>query len=248
MIGFVLPAVSLWKREMVRFFRDWHRVIGALGTPIVFWMLLGFGFQDSFRSPGPEGVDYLHYFYPGTIVLVLLFTAIFSTISIIDDRREGFLQSVLVSPASRISVVLGKVLGGTTVAFLQGLLLLALAPILGFQMGVVPILLCAASMFLMAFALTALGFAFAWRSKSTQGFHAIMNLVLFPIWMLSGALFPAEGAPPWLAAVMAVNPLTYGVTALREGLAGGGGPGLAITAAFGAVTFLLSVWVAETRK
>ena len=126
--GLCLPALSLCKRELVRFLRQRHRIIGALATPIVFWLLIGAGMGRSFHFEGlPGGGNYLQYFFPGTVLMILLFTAIFSTISIIEDRREGFLQSVLVAPVPRMSIVLGKVLGGTVLAFGQGLIFLILA-------------------------------------------------------------------------------------------------------------------------
>src|SRR6266446_3612934 len=204
---------------MVRFLRQGNRVIGALGTPLVFWLLLGSGLGKSFSAPAaPEGHGYLEYFFGGTIVLVLLFTAIFSTISIIEDRREGFLQAVLVAPVGRFAIVLGKILGGTTLAFVQGLVFLVLAPLLGLELSAVAFAWLVVVMFLISFALTGLGFVIAWQMSSTQGFHAIMNLFLIPLWLLSGAVFPSEGAPIWLGWVMKVNPLRYGVTALRAGL------------------------------
>src|SRR6267154_6637079 len=127
--GMIRPALSTAKRELVRCLRQRHRIIGALATPIVFWLLIGAGMGHSFKGSGGEGEgDYLKYFYPGTVLMILLFTAIFSTISIIEDRREGFLQSVLVAPVPRMAIVLGKVLGGTVLAFGQGLLFLLLAP------------------------------------------------------------------------------------------------------------------------
>src|SRR5882724_8199230 len=135
--GLWLPSLSLAKRELVRFRRQPHRVIGALATPIVFWLLIGLGMGHSFRGEGqPGGEDYLQFFFPGTILMILLFTAIFSTISIIEDRREGFLQSVLVAPVPRMAIVLGKVLGGTVLAFGQGLIFLILAPLIGMPLGV----------------------------------------------------------------------------------------------------------------
>jgi ABC-2 type transport system permease protein len=218
-VYFLLPAATLWWREMVRFFRQRDRVIGALGTPLVFWLLLGSGLGKSFKAPtAPEGHGYLEYFFAGTIVLVLLFTAIFSTISIIEDRREGFLQAVLVAPVGRFGLVLGKILGGTTLALVQGLIFLALAPFVGLSLNWAAVLWLIAVMFLLAFGLTGLGFVIAWRMDSTQGFHAIMNLFLIPLWLLSGAVFPASGAPAILGWVMKCNPVSYGVAALRQGL------------------------------
>jgi ABC-2 type transport system permease protein len=248
---FVLPALTLWWREMVRFFRQRDRVVGALATPVVFWLLLGFGLGKSFKAPGaPEGQGYLEYFYAGTLVMILLFTAIFSTISVIEDRREGFLQAVLVAPVGRFAIVLGKILGGTTLAFVQGLVFLALAPLLGLHLSAASLAWLAVVMFLVSFALTGLGFVIAWQMSSTQGFHAIMNLFLIPLWLLSGAVFPSEGAPVWLGWVMKVNPLTYGVTALREGLYWtwphpDATAELVITTTFAVGMFVLSLWVAQ---
>ena len=155
---FVLPALTLWWREMVRFFRQRDRVVGALVTPIVFWLLLGFGLGKSFKTPSaPEGHGYLEYFFAGTLVMILLFTAIFSTISVIEDRREGFLQAVLVAPVGRFAIVLGKILGGTTLAFVQGLLFLVLAPLLGLHLSVASLAWLAVVMFLISFALDRTG-------------------------------------------------------------------------------------------
>src|SRR5579859_490866 len=150
--GLLLPALSLCQRELVRFLRQRHRIVGALGTPIVFWLLLGLGMGRSFQGIGvPGGENYLRFFFPGTILMILLFTAIFSTISIIEDRREGFLQSVLVAPVSRMSIVLGKILGGTALAFMQGLIFLALAPLIGLHLSVVGFGAAYAMMFIVSF-------------------------------------------------------------------------------------------------
>jgi ABC-2 type transport system permease protein len=165
-----------------------------------------------------SGTSYLAYLYPGTMALILLFTAIFSTISIIEDRREGFLQAVLVAPTSRVAIVLGKVLGGATLATAQALLLVLLAPLLGFALSLSTVLVLCGVLFLVAFGLSSLGFLIAWRMDSTQGFHAIMNVLLIPMWLLSGAFFPAAGAPGWLVWLMRLNPLSYGVTAIRRSL------------------------------
>jgi len=150
--------------------------------------------------------------------MVVLFAAIFSNMSVIEDRREGFLQSVLVAPVSRAAMVLGVVLGGTTQAFLPGLFVLLLAPGAGFPFGGSQAMAAAGVLLLISFSLTALGFAVAWWVDSAQGFHAILNLVFIPMWLLSGALFPASGASPWIQWVMKLNPLTYEIAALRRAL------------------------------
>ncbi len=212
------PAFSLCHRELVRFLRQRHRIIGALATPIVFWLLIGGGMNTSFKSDTPNGENYLHYFFPGTLLMILLFTAIFSTISVIEDRREGFLQGVLVAPVSRMSIVLGKILGGTILAFGQGFVLLILAPLIGIHVSIVSFFLALVTMLILSFSLTALGLCVAWPMSSTQGFHAIMNLFLIPLWFLSGALFPANKAWIGLQWVMRLNPLTYGLAALRRAM------------------------------
>jgi len=249
----MLPALSLARRELVRFLRQRNRIVGALATPIVFWLLIGGGMGRSFRAAGPGGASYLQYFFPGTILMILLFTAIFSTISIIEDRRAGFLQSVLVAPVPRMAIVLGKVLGGTALAFGQGLLFLLFAPLVGVRPTPAGVAAALLIMAVVSFALTALGFCIAWRMSSTQGFHAIMNLFLMPMWFLSGALFPVENASAPLRWVMRLNPLTYGLTGLRQALywghdsLAGLGASLGVSALFAAAMFVLASLVAGGR-
>jgi ABC-2 type transport system permease protein len=246
-------AATLWRRELTRFFRQPSRIAGAVGTPLLFWLLLGSGLSGSFRLPGgPAGSSYFQYFFPGTIVLILLFAAIFSNLSVIEDRHEGFLQGVLVAPVSRLSVVAGKVLGGATLAWLQGVVFLALAPASGIRLTPASALEAAGILALLALSLTALGFAFAWKVDSVQGFHAIMNVVLMPMWLLSGSFFPVSGVPLWLGALMRINPLTYGVAALRwtfqgpSALEGSGLPGpavsLGVTLLMGIAAFAACLW------
>jgi ABC-2 type transport system permease protein len=208
---------AIWWREVLRFVRQRSRLTGAFAQPLLFWLLLGGGFSASFRPAGTPGdVGALTYFYPGIIGLVLLFTAIFATIAVVEDRRSGFLQGVLVAPVSRAALVLGQTLGGTTLAVLQGVLFLALAPLVGITLSLAAVLAVVLVLTAIAFALTCVGLLIAWRMESTQGFHAIMNVILMPIWLLSGAFFPAAGAPGWLEWIMRLNPLTYGMAALRR--------------------------------
>src|SRR5580693_4912967 len=214
--GVLLPAFTLWWREIVRFYRQPTRVVGVLASPLVFWLVLGSGFGNSFRSGAESSQQhYLDYFYPGTLILIVLFTSIFTMMSVIDDRKEGFLLSVLVAPVSRTAIVLGKVLGGTTLAAAQGMIFLIFAPFAGVHLDALQVLLVGIVVFLVSFSLTALGFAIAWPMDSSQAFHGIVNLFLIPLWLLSGALFPLSGASKSLQLVMRLNPLTYGVEALR---------------------------------
>ena len=205
---------------MIRFLRQRNRVIGAVGQPILFWLLFGTGMNRTFDVPGQ---NFSEYFVPGTLVLILLFTAIFATISIIEDRKEGFLQAVLVAPTPRWSLVLGKVAGGTVLAVGQSLLFFALSLTLGIRVGFADAFGIAVLMAVLAIGLTCLGFVIAWKLDSTQGFHAIMNLLLMPMWLLSGAFFPVpvlNAGAGWgemaLAGVMRVNPVTYGVAGIRQ--------------------------------
>lgn len=212
-----LAIYTLWRRELVRFLRQPSRLVSALGMPLTLWLLVGSGLTASFRMPdGPAGLTFLEYFFPGTLVLLVLFAAIFTNISVIEDRHQGFLQSVLVAPVGRASLVLGKVLGGASLAWLQGALFLAVAPLAGLRPRPTAVVAALAVIAVLAVGLTALGFAMAWKVDSTQGFHGVMNLLLLPMWMLSGAFFPLTGAPLWLAVVMRANPLTYGTAALRR--------------------------------
>jgi ABC-2 type transport system permease protein len=211
----LLPAISLAKRELVRFFRQRGRVIGAAATPVMFWLIMGSGLGKSF---GGDGGDYLKYAFAGTTTMILLFTSIFASISIIEDRREGFLQSVLASPAPRASIVLGKVLGGTALGFVQAFPFLLLAPTVGLPLSAAGLAAGAASLALTSFFLSSVGFFFAWRSESVAGFHGIMNVVLMPMWLISGALFPLAGARTWMGYAMRANPLTYGLSALKSAI------------------------------
>jgi len=221
---------ALVGRDLRRFFRQRSRIAGSVAQPLILWAVLGAGLGASFQAAGAGGVSYLAYFYPGTVVLTVLFTAIFSTISVIEDRHHGFLQAVLVAPASRTALVLGKTLGGVAIALCQAAALVALAPVAGFSLGAMSWPVLAASLFFSALGFTALGFAVAWWIDSTQGYHAIMSVALIPLWMLSGAMFPASGAHRVVHVLMTINPMTYAVSGVRRGLYGDGLPAALIPA------------------
>ena len=255
--GIVLPSASLWWREIVRFYRMRSRVVGVIASPLLFWVVIGSGFGNSFRAQTAGGGQrYLEFFFPGALIMIVLFTSIFTMMSVIEDRREGFLLSVLVAPISRTVIVLGKVLGGTTLATTQGLIFLAFAPLIGIHFTLLRFLAAVLCIFLVSFSLTALGFIVAWRLDSTQAFHAIINLFLIPLWMLSGSLFPVNGASSWIAFVMRANPLTYGVEALRDSLYPQMGNGLglsplvciAVLGGFALVMFAIAFMMVNRRR
>lgn len=251
--GVLTPALSLWQREVVRFYRNRSRVIGVIASPLLFWIVMGSGFGTSFRAGGTGAQHYLDFFFPGALTMIVLFTAIFTMMSVIEDRNEGFLLSVLVAPVNRSVIVLGKVLGGTTLAAGQGLLFLIFGPLVGLHFTLTSFLLTVLTVFLIAFSLTALGFTIAWPMDSTQAFHAIINLFLIPLWLLSGALFPLSGASFWIRMIMRINPLTYGTEALRSLLFPGTAVDFSLTTSlvvligFTVVMFCIAFVVASRR-
>jgi ABC-2 type transport system permease protein len=250
-------AYTLWQRELVRFYRQKARVVGVIASPVLFWIVMGSGYGKGFHSgAGEANGDYLHFFFPGALVMIVLFTSIFSMMSLIQDRNEGFLLSVLPAPVHRAAIVLGKVLGGGTLAAIQGLLFLIFAPFVGVHLSAAGLAIAIASTLLTAFALTSLGFAIAWKMDSPQAFHAIINLFLLPLWLLSGSLFPVSTASGWLRWIMLMNPLTYGMDALRTGLypqtrdMAQFGPGwsLVILAGFSIIVFLAAMVSVSMRS
>lgn len=253
MTAVVLPAASLWWREVVRFYRDRTRAVSSIATGVLFWLLFGFGLAGSFAPAGmPAEIDAVEYLFPGIVVFIVLMTAIVGTFSLIEDRRQGFLQGVLVAPVPTAAIVLGKVLGGTTMALLQGVILLPLAPLVGIEVSFGGLLLATLALFFVAFALTSLGFVLAWRMESIAGFHGIVNLLLMPLGILSGAFFPLEGAAGPLETVMRLDPVTYGLSAFRSALYASPGvepiePALAwgVSIAFALVTFGVAVALAR---
>ena len=251
----LLPAFTLWWREIVRFYRQPARVVGVIVSPLLFWVVIGAGFGTSLQSGATGTGNFLHYFFPGALIMIVLFTSIFTMMSVIEDRNEGFLLSVMVAPVHRSGIVLGKVMGGTTLSAVQGLAFLVFAPAIGIHIGFEQFWIIALVTFLVAFSLTALGFAIAWRMESSQGFHAIINLFLIPLWMLSGALFPVSGASGWLKVLMRINPLTYGMDALLLTLFPAAPPttlslwsSIAVLAAFAAVVFGAGFMMANRRS
>ncbi len=247
-----LAVYSIWHREIVRFLKNRSRVTSSLLQPIIFWLLFAGALQESSFKPGD--LAYGQYFFVGTLAMITLFTAIFSTITVIEDRKEGFLQGVLVSPVPRAAIALGKIAGGATLGWLLAVVFLCLAPVVGVPFTLETILETLLVLLLVAFSVTGLGFTIAWLMDSTAGYHGIMMVLLMPMLLLSGAFFPADGAHPVMGVLMAANPLTYGVGALRHSLYGAdidGIPSMAIclslTVLFALGTFALGTLVVLRR-
>ena len=256
-LGYDLATARvLWWRDLVRFFRQPSRLVGALGQPIIFWLVIGSGMAATFRMPGTP-LGYLQFFFPGVVLMVVLFAAIFTTVSVIEDRHQGFLQAVLAGPGSRAALVVGKALGSASVALSQAALFLALAPAAGFPLRHIHWPLLVAALALAAVGLAALGFAVAWAIDNVQGYHAIQMTLLVPLWVVSGAMFPMSPDHPALGAVMRANPVAYAVSAARRALAGERAPGvmpgswagdLAVVAAFAATALALAILASRRRR
>ena len=211
-IGYdIATARVLWRRDLARFWRQPARIISALGQPVLFWLVIGSGLAGTFQIPDLD-VGYMEYFFPGVIMLVVLFASIFASVSVIDDRHQGFLQGVLAGPGSRTALVWGKCLGSTSVALIQGGIFFALTPLAGFPIAEINWPLLLAASICASLGLTALGFAVAWLLDNVQAYHAVQMMLLIPLWIISGAMFPpGEG---FYAAVMRLNPVAYGVSAV----------------------------------
>ncbi len=210
----VRTARMVWLRELIRFQRTRTRILSGLIQPVLFLLVLGYGMSGLVGTTG--GFDFKKFMFPGIMAMSVVTTAIFSGVSIVWDREFGFLREMLVAPTSRASLALGKTAGGATVAAVQGTIMLVLAPLVGVRLTPLLVVQIIALELLMAVALTAFGVFVASRIQKMEGFQVVMQLLLFPMIFLSGALFPLEGLPPWLRVLTRLNPLTYAVAPLRQ--------------------------------
>ena len=213
---------SIWLREMLRFFRLKSRLFGSIASPFFFLAFLGIGFGNGASLPGiPQGVGYVSFLTPGIIGMTLLFSATFAGLSVLWDREFGFLKEIMVSPVSRIAIVLGRTAGGLTTGILQAIIILLSGILLGMKVpSLEGFLLSLVFMILIAATFIGLGLAFASKMEDMSGFSLIMNFLIFPLFFLSGALFPLERFPAAIKVLAYVNPLTYGVDGLRYCLIG----------------------------
>src|SRR5438105_5834687 len=209
---------ALWLRQIKRYFRSRARIVGSLGQPLLFLLGLGFGFGPIFQRAG-QG-NYMQFLAPGVICMTVLFSAIFSGIELIWDRQFGFLKEMLVAPVPRILIMIGRTLGGATVAILQGLIVVVICVIAGFRPSLSALPIALVYMALIAVLFTALGTAIASVLSDFQGFQLVMNFLVMPIFFLSGALFPLNNLPKGLAVITTLDPLSYGIDGLRGALIG----------------------------
>jgi len=266
-MAFLRGIYIIWYREVLRLRRDKARFFGAFAMPLLWLLIFGGGLRGPIGSMAP-GVDFTRFLYPGIISMTVLMPAFMGGLSVVWDREFGFLKEVLVAPVSRSAVALGKVLGGATVAIFQGLVVLALGPVLGITFSPLLVLQIIPLMLLLALAMGGLGTFIASRMKSMEGFQVIMQLVVMPTIFLSGVLFPVGQLPGWLSTLVKLNPVTYGVDSIRQLMLGG--PALAdaatplrlvlfghtmsviddaaIIAVFSAVTVGLAMWAFNAQE
>ena len=209
---------AIWLRDVIRYKRDKARVVSSLAQPALFLFVFGNGLARGLSiNIATDGArtGYVAFIYPGIIGMTLLFTSMFTAVSIVWDREFGFLKEVMVAPISRASVAIGKALGGSTVALIQGAIVLLLSPFLGVKLSPLLIITVLPVMLLISFSLTSIGIVIAAKMESMEGFQVIMNFLIMPLFVLSGAMFPLTRLPVWLRSLTRVDPLSYGVDALR---------------------------------
>ncbi len=213
--GSALRAIRVvWRRELLRFLRNRLRLVTSFVQPVLFLLVLGTGMSSLVASSG--GVNFKTFMFPGILAMTVLFTALFSAISIVWDREFGFLREMLVAPVPRSAIVLGKCAGGATTAVIQGSVMLLLAGLVGVPYAPTLLLTLLAEMVLLAVALTALGVLFASRMTQIESFQAVMQFLVMPMFFLSGAIFPASGLPQWLAVLTKLDPLSYAIDPMRR--------------------------------
>jgi len=208
---------TIWLREMLKFVRARSRILSSLAMPFIWLFILGFGFSSSITIPG---LPYIGFLAPGIIGMIILFTSIFSGISIIYDRQFGFLKEILVAPVSRSSIVVGKTLGGATIATINGLIVLGISSVLGFIDVGIGTILAIPFMIMIAISFVAMGLIIASRMKNMEGFQMIMSFLVMPIFLLSGALFPLKDVPDVMRMISYFDPLSYGIDGIRGSLVG----------------------------
>ncbi len=210
----MLNAVYIiWLREIKKFIRDRSRLVSSIAQPLIWLLLIGTGFGATFGKVGD--LKYIQFMFPGILVMTLLFSSMFSAISIIWDREFGFLKEMLVAPISRTSIAIGKSIGGASRSTIQALIILIFSPLLGIQLTLPKFLMIVPLMFFIAFTISGIGIIIAARMESFEGFNLIVNFIIMPMFLLSGAIFPISNLASWLAAIVNVNPLSYGVDVMR---------------------------------
>lgn len=244
----MIAVYLLWKRQLIRFFRKKASIIGAIGQPVIYLATIGLGLSPVFARAGAG--NYIQFLAPGIVVMTVLFTSIFTGLEIIWDKQFGFLKETFVAPVSRLQILLGKTLGGATVAMIQGALVLCITYFFGFHPALSSLPLAFVYLFLVAMLSSALGAAIAARLEDMQGFPLIFNFMVQPLFFLSGAIFPLQNLPPVLDAITKVNPFSYGVDGLRYAFGGASvfPPAVSIAVLAGVTIVILGAGVYQFNK
>ncbi|KYC48847.1 MAG: ABC-2 type transporter [Candidatus Methanofastidiosum methylothiophilum] len=203
----------IWLREIKKFVRDRSRLVSSIAQPLIWLLLIGTGFGATFGKVGD--LKYIQFMFPGILVMTLLFSSMFSAISIIWDRQFGFLKEMLVAPISRTSIAIGKSIGGASRSTIQALIILIFSPLLCIELTITKFILVIPLMFFISFTISGIGIIIAARMESFEGFNLIINFIIMPMFLLSGAIFPISNLPSWLSAIVSINPLSYGVDIMR---------------------------------
>lgn len=214
--------IAIWQRDVLKFFRDRARLFGSFVMPVLFLLIFGGGLSGTMESlvmsgvEGEENFQYVKFVFPGIVAMTILMTAVFSSLSIIQDKEFGYMKEIMVSPISRVYIALGKMLGASTVAFIQGVMMFLLIPFLGIRYDFINLIKVLPFMFLLACTLASVGLLIASLLKSTQGFQLIVQIIVMPMVFLSGALFPVSNMPGWMDIIVKLNPITYGVDIMKK--------------------------------
>jgi ABC-2 type transport system permease protein len=219
MMYFFQAIYTIWRREIIRYVRDRARIFSTFLQPLMFLAIFGLGLRSTLAQ-GNFGIDFIKFMYPGIIAMSVMGIAFFSTVSTVWDREFGFLKEILVAPVPRVAIVIGKISGAMTIASTQALILLVLAPFIGVSIHIVSILELFLFFLVLSFAISGLGLLIASLMKTTESFGVVMQVLIFPMFFLSGAFFPLTSIPGWLSVISRINPLTYGVDAARQILLG----------------------------
>ncbi|MGI6335437.1 MAG: ABC transporter permease [Minisyncoccales bacterium] len=212
---FIQTIYTIWQREIIRYWRDKTRIVSTFFMPLMFLVIFGAGLNETLAT-GNFGVDFTQFMYPGIIAMSIMNIAFFSTISTVWDREFGFLKEILVAPVSRVAVAFGKTLGATTIASIQAIILLILAPLIGVTIHIAIIPQLILFMLLLAFAISGMGLLISSLMKTTESFGMVTQILIFPMFFISGAFFPLTSVPSWMSVLSYINPLTYGVDAIRQ--------------------------------
>jgi ABC-2 type transport system permease protein len=219
MMYFFQAIYTIWRREIIRYVRDRARIFSTFLQPLMFLAIFGLGLRSTLAQ-GNFGIDFIKFMYPGIIAMSVMGIAFFSTVSTVWDREFGFLKEILVAPVPRVAIVIGKISGAMTIASTQALILLVLAPFIGVSIHIVSILELFLFFLVLSFAISGSGLLIASLMKTTESFGVVMQVLIFPMFFLSGAFFPLTSIPGWLSVISRINPLTYGVDAARQILLG----------------------------